>query len=70
MLQDSLILGLDNTSGYRVVDSGVKFMVHPIRNSFMTMFPVILDMFYWGMLLEIWIIVVIDIKRSSVMTKE
>ena len=50
MLQDALTLELDNTSDYWVVDSGLHVMLHPIGNSFMVMFKVILDMFYWGIM--------------------
>ena len=50
VLQDDLILTLDNTSDYWVVDSGDSCHATPLGNSFMLMFKVILDMFYWGMM--------------------
>ena len=49
VLQHYFILALDNTSDYQVVDSGIHVMLHPIGNSFMIMFKVILGMCYWGM---------------------
>ena len=50
VLKDALIPGLDNTSDYWVVDSGALKMLHPIVNSFMILFKVILGMCYWGMM--------------------
>ena len=50
MLQYALILALDNTSDYWVVDSGASCHATPIGNPFMIMFQVILDMFYWGIM--------------------
>ena len=50
VLQDALILALDNTSDYWVVDSGASCHAIAIENSFMIMFKVILGMYYSGMM--------------------
>ena len=50
VLQYALILALDNTSDYWVVDSGASCHATRHRNSFMIMFKVILGMCYWGMM--------------------
>ena len=50
VLQDALILSLDNTSDYWVVDSRDSCHATPHSNIVMIIFEVILDMFYWGMM--------------------
>ena len=50
VLQDALILSLDNTSDYWVVDSRDSCHATPHSNIVMIIFEVILDMFYWEMI--------------------
>ena len=50
MLQDYLILALDDTRDYWVVDSGASCHATPHRKFFYDYVTSDLDIFYWGMM--------------------